>query len=43
VTVDAVTVDAVTVDAVVVERVRRRITTMWPHLSARQRRLLPGG
>jgi len=30
------------VDSVVVEGVRRRITTMWPHLSERQRRLLLG-
>ena len=30
------------VDAVVVEGVRRRITTMWPHLSERQRRLMLG-
>jgi Rhodopirellula transposase DDE domain len=30
------------VDAVVVEGVRRRITTLWPHLSERQRRLLLG-
>ena len=30
------------VDAAVVEGVRRRITTLWPHLSERQRRLLLG-
>src|SRR5665811_2584131 len=30
------------VDSVVVEGGRRRITTMWPHLSERQRRLLLG-
>jgi hypothetical protein len=32
----------VAIDAAVVEGVRRRITTMWPHLSERQRRLLLG-
>jgi len=32
----------VTIDAVVVEGVQRRITTLWPHLDERQRRLLLG-
>jgi hypothetical protein len=32
----------VAVDEAVVEGVRRRITTMWPHLSERQRRVLLG-
>ena len=30
------------VDAGVVEGVQRRITTLWPHLNERQRRLLLG-